>query len=138
MHARNAKCRPGELTLKNEGEPSKRVDDQSQSLVRILQVTKGEAVLVLAFGILGKQVFKLLWDEAPLVVICAAVAAVFGLVDVGNVNAKQRIGKEGRLCRIRESSVDDQHGQDREKDAESQSVESAEGIQRRDDPIAVL
>jgi len=125
------------LTFKESSGPSKEVKSQSLSLVHSEQVCGVKAALV-AFVILGKDVFELLGSKASLVVVSHGIATVLVLVDIGNVDSEERVGNPGWCGWVTQVEVDGKGREEAQRDGPSPGSETAIRVLWPDDAVAIL
>lgn len=96
--------------------------------MKIPQIPQSKPIFILALGILGEDVLKLLGDEPAFRIVGARVGAMLRLLDVADVDTEERVRQEGELGWVGERAVDDEHGENGEENGEAQAVEAAESI----------
>lgn len=82
--------------------------------------------------ILRKHVLEALWPEPALRAVRPAVAAVLRPVQPVHPDAGQRARQDRRLRRAQQPGVDDQHGEEGERDGPAKVVEAAVSSRWRD------
>lgn len=124
------------LTLEECTAPAYGIQDAPLPLQDLPDVPDSEVVA--ALRVLGKYVLELLRQEAALGVVCARVAAVLVPVDTGQVDAEEGVRQPARRRRVREITVDDQHGHQSQEVPEAQLAKPDEGVPGPDYAVVVL
>ena len=109
---------------------------QPLPLQRIPHVPKRQRILP-GLRILGEYILEFLRDEAALVIVCICIATVLGFVDVGAVDAEERVGEVGGLGGVGEVDVDDDGGDGGEEPVEAEFVEADQRVERPDHAVPV-
>jgi hypothetical protein len=127
---------PRRPPLKRRSSPPNRITDIPLSAQHIDALPKRN--ILLPARILAEYLLKLLRDKPSFVVVRARVASVFCAMHVLQVYSEERIGEPARCRGIREVDVDDERGDEREDNAETEPVEPNVRVRRPDDAVAVL
>lgn len=99
------------LTFESRRAPTNGIRIEPLPLHIIRHLPKSNPLLITT-RILRENILELLRHEAPFRVVSTGVRAVLVFVDVRDVDAKERIGKDGGRGRVGEVGVDDYEGEE--------------------------
>lgn len=123
------------LTLKNESTPSNRIVDIPLPHQRPPEISHSQILPPLS--VLCKNLLKLGWDEAALGIVRACITAMPRTMHVLQEEAEIRVWQPAGTCWVREVDVDDEHGEGREEESQTQAIESGECVAGPENAVTV-
>lgn len=124
-------------TFQNTRAPPKKIPHHALALPKVPQIRQIQTALR-PLIVFREDILERLRLEAPLVIVRRAVAAVLVLVHARRVDAEEGVGEEPRHRRVGQVAVDQERGEDGERDVPAEAAAAKVGVARPDDAVAVL
>lgn len=124
-------------TFEKRRTPPKEIKHHPLPLPEIPKIRQVQTSFI-TLVVLGEDVLEVLRPETPLVVVRHAIAPVLILVHARGVDAEERVGQPTRHGRVGKVAVDDEGGEEGEKDVPPEGAAARVGVLRPDDAITVL
>lgn len=124
------------LTFESRRTPSKEVEYHTLTHMKMYKITNRQATLVPTI-IFTEDILKILRLESALIVIGHTVAPMFVLMDPVKKDPEEWVWQKSGTRWIRQSQIDEQCGDQRERRPPAESPETDISVPRPDDIITI-